>query len=1221
MMSTLQLTWSVIKFDLRFNLRKVTFWIYFGLFFLLTFLFMTTEFVQIGGGVGKVFHNAPIVIAQVQLIMSIVSAIVLSGIAGTAMIRDMEMKSHELFFTTGMTKFSYVVGRYLGSVIVMALVLLAPPLGLWLGSVIAPIAGWIPAEKIAPFSFAGYVNPYIYAVLPNVIFMGALFFACGLIFRNFIAVYVQGIALISLQSVAGAFLRDLDNKMLSALLDPFGTRAFGFLTEYWTTAERNTLPLPLEGYMLWNRVLWLALGISIFLLTYQLFRFSSQAITLRARKNKQDDTAIEHVSSPRPRVLQYFEVETSWSQFFASIGFYFRDIIRSGPFIAITLIGMIQFAVNARQAGRLYDGTVYPVTYVMFDVINSFTLYMLIIMVYYSGELVWREKTLKLDQIADALPASRLAVLLSKITALSMVSAVLYGFTIIGAILTQTLKGYTNYELPVYLVGVYGIDWVSMIQLVILSFMVQIVVGNKYFGHFIVISIFIGQAFLSELGLEHPMWYYAQSRFGTYSDMNGYIPFWRAGVSYTLFNSAIAIVLVCLAYVLQQRGTEQGFIARIRIARRQATPLALAAVAGAVILSVVSGGWVWYNTNVLRVYRTQKQEEQLRVDYEKTYRAKYLHFPQPRIVATSIHVDLFPEEHRYVSWGTHTFVNKTDKPIDTLYLSYNSDLTLLKAEVNRPASIIRNDTVAGIRLLKLQTPLAPQDTATLLFSFGRLGQSFATPTEIVDNGAFLNNNNVTCTFGYDEGGELSDPDKRKKYGLPERADVPKLGDSISRLNTYISQDADRIDFEAVVSTSPDQIAIAPGYLQAEWKANVPYRKDLGERRYFHYKMDAPILNFYSFQSAQYVVERDVWKDPTGKNDVKIEVYYHPTHGYNVKTMIAATKKGLDYFTKNFSPYQHRQFRIIEFPRYASFAQSFANTIPYSEDIGFLRRMTGEEDEIDFTFFVTAHELAHQWWAHQVIGAAQEGSTMMSESLAEYSALMVMKQNYGDDMMRRFLKHELNDYLRGRGNERKAEQPLMRNRNQSYIHYNKGSHVLFALADQIGEERVNQALAKYIKAVGFQSAPYTNAEEFVGFLRRETPDSLHYMLADLVEKITLFDNRAVSAVSTKQADGTYAVTLSISAKKMYNDSLGNETPVPLGGGSVNAEYIDIGVFAKSDGSSTTLGKPLYLKKHRIDNAQTQITIVVPSEPAKAGIDPYNKLIDRVIADNVVSVQQK
>jgi aminopeptidase N len=66
--------------------------------------------------------------------------------------------------------------------------------------------------------------------------------------------------------------------------------------------------------------------------------------------------------------------------------------------------------------------------------------------------------------------------------------------------------------------------------------------------------------------------------------------------------------------------------------------------------------------------------------------------------------------------------------------------------------------------------------------------------------------------------------------------------------------------------------------------------------------------------------------------------------------------------------------------------------------------------------VTAHEIAHQWWAHEVIGANQQGSTMIVESLSQYSALMVMEKEYGAQQMRRFLKYELDRYLAGRGAE-------------------------------------------------------------------------------------------------------------------------------------------------------------------------------------------------------------
>ena len=154
-------------------------------------------------------------------------------------------------------------------------------------------------------------------------------------------------------------------------------------------------------------------------------------------------------------------------------------------------------------------------------------------------------------------------------------------------------------------------------------------------------------------------------------------------------------------------------------------------------------------------------------------------------------------------------------------------------------------------------------------------------------------------------------------------------------------------------------------------------------------------------------------------------------------------------------------------------------------------------------------MAHQWWAHQVIGANVQGATLMSESLSEYSSLKVLEKEYGKLQMRKFLKDALDSYLQGRTMESKSEQPLMFNENQQYIHYNKGSLVLYALSDYIGEKNMNNALKKYVEKVAFQEAPYTNSIEFVSYLNEATPDSLKYMINDMFKTITLYDNRAVS----------------------------------------------------------------------------------------------------------------
>jgi aminopeptidase N len=363
-------------------------------------------------------------------------------------------------------------------------------------------------------------------------------------------------------------------------------------------------------------------------------------------------------------------------------------------------------------------------------------------------------------------------------------------------------------------------------------------------------------------------------------------------------------------------------------------------------------------------------------------------------------------------------------------------------------------------------------------------------------------------------------------------------------------------------------------------------------------MDAPILNLYAFLSADYTVARDRW------NDVAIEVYYHEPHHYNVERMIYAVKQSLEYCSDAFSPYQHRQLRIVEFPRYASFAQSLPNIVPYSESVGFIADLRDPES-IDYVFYVTAHEVAHQWWAHQVIGANVQGSTLMSETLAQYSALMVMEKEYGRDKMRKFLRHELDRYLQGRATERHRELPLLRVENQPYIHYNKGSLVMYALREYLGEDAVNRALADYVKRVAFQDAPYTTSRELVDALREVTPEKYAYLIEDLFETITLYDNRAVSAEAKDLGDGRWEVELVVQSRKFRADESGSETQIEL------ADWIEIGVFDEHD-------ELLYREQHQLTDEQTTLSLVVEGKPARAGIDPITLLIDRDPDDNVRAV---
>jgi aminopeptidase N len=455
------------------------------------------------------------------------------------------------------------------------------------------------------------------------------------------------------------------------------------------------------------------------------------------------------------------------------------------------------------------------------------------------------------------------------------------------------------------------------------------------------------------------------------------------------------------------------------------------------------------------------------------------------------------------------------------------------------------------------------------------------------------------TFGYNNRFEISDKNLRIKRKLPKRDRMPKLDKTnlVARGNTYISSDSDWVEVTTTISTSKDQIAIAPGSLLKSWESN--------GRKYFKYHLDQKSLNFYSFISANYQVARKKW------NGIDLEVYYDKQHATNVPNMMKSMQKALEYYTTNFGPYYHKQCRILEFPRYASFAQAFPGTMPYSEGIGFitdLRDVT--KDDIDLVFYVVAHEMGHQYWAHQVCGANMQGSEMMSEGFAQYSSLMVMEKEYGKDKMKKFLEYEMNDYLSGRSSEFEGENPIMKTENQQYIHYNKASVVMYYFKEMVGEQNVNKALKNLITQFGYKDPPYATSIDAVNEFRKVTPDSLRYLIPDLFENITLFSNRTLKVTSKKVGD-EYEVSIKTTSEKFRSNALGKETPTPI------ADYIDIGVFGKSD-KENVLGKPLVYKRLKITKKDNTFVFKTKTEPYKAGIDPYNYLIDRIPDDNVKSV---
>lgn len=1185
---------TIFAFELRQQFSSPVFWVVFSVFALLAFGAASSDAVQVGGAIGNVNRNAPYVI--VYLLGAFISLAMLLAVIfiGGAALRDFDNRTAELFFTTPVKKRDYLLGRFAGGLGMAGLIMLGVALGIFVGTFMP----WVDAERLGPTTAAPYLWALAVLILPNLFFMGALLFCLAVATRSMLMTYVGVIAFLVFNIVTETLTADLDTRWVGALIDPYGMAAVETATRYWSISERNTQLPPLSGLLLANRAIWMALGALLLWAAWRLFRTDREGWTLRRRNAA---AAVPLSATPRaaPLVIPAVTLATGPAaqvrQFLHQAGFDLKGVLRGVPLLVMGLFGLMILIVNLSFGMEMFGTPRYPTTATMVGLVTgSYSLFLLIIVVFYAGELVFRERSARIAEVTDAYPNADWIALASKLVALTGVVLLFYASGIAVTIVYQLIRGGVAIEPGLYLSRML-IECSGFVLMGVLALFLQVISNNKFIGYLLMLVYLVLRATMGFLDFDDLLY----RPFGTpplpYSDMNGYGHFLIGWAWLRLYWGAFAVLLFVAGLLFWVRGNRATFPERLREARRRLAPGPAVAAALALAAFAGSGFFIFHNTHRLNEYVPGDVALDRQADYEKKYR-QYKGIAQPRITEMRVDVDLHPETRTANVRGHYRLKNRHAEAISELHVVVpagfrDSRLVLEFA----PHEVVLQDEVLDYAIYRLDQPLAPG--AEMDFDFRlTLGQAGfpngRAQTAIVDNGSFFNSF-VFPQFGYIESFQIEDRNERRKRDLGEVPRMASIDDEAARANTYIAADADWLRFETTISTTPDQIALAPGYLQREWIEN--------GRRHFHYTMDVPMLNFAAWLSARWEVARGEW------NGLPIEVYHDPKHAWNVERMIEAAQKSLDYFSTHFTPYQHRQLRILEFPGYAGFAQAFANTVPYSEAIGFVTDLRDAE-KIDYVFYVTAHEVAHQWWAHQVIGANVQGSTMLSESLAQYSALMVMEKEYGRARMRKFLKYELDRYLMSRAMEKREELPLALVENQQYIHYQKGSLVFYALRDAIGEDTLNAILKRFLEDKGYQEPPYTTSRELLAYLREDTDPAFHPLIEDLFEKIVFFDNRALEATAVKRDDGRYAVTLKLHAAKFEADGQGKETEVPV------TNEIEVGIFARPKGGKEDDETVLYLARHRFDQTETTLELVVDAEPYDAGIDPYNTLIDRVSDDN-------
>jgi ABC-2 type transport system permease protein len=1190
--------WEIFRFEAGYQARLVSTWLYFVLLLAVSFLMARDVFVAeaVEGGY---FLNAPFAVAQVTFVACILSLLMLAALAGGAGARDVETRMHPILYTAPVGKAAYLGGRFLAAFALGALIMAAIPAGI----LTAALLPGSHAELIGPIRPMAYLSAYFLLVLPNAFVATAFMFSAAVFTRRGVASYLGAAfvffaAVVSRQVVA----KLMGHWDIAKLTDPLGLTVFGELSKIWTPSEKNALVVGTQTWMLSNRLAWIGVALGVLAITYLRFRFAHISVDGRRwiRRRAAERLAAadaltkgEPSSGAAPHVRRMFGAATRAHQTLAVTRESFRVIVTGWGLPAIValavfvnLIGPLVFQENGFPQ--------LPTTGEFVNVLeqtNEHGMWLIIplLIVYYAGELVWREREAGLGEISGVAPVPVWVFFAGKFTGLALALAAAQALLVGAAMLVQARMGYYEFEAGLYLRILFGIRLIDYLLFALLALVVHVVVDQKYVSHLIVIIAYLLVAFGPQLGIEPGLLVYGSDPGWTYTDMRGLDPFLGPWLLFKLYWFAWALLLVVAAKQLWSRGTEPGLGPRLRTARRlkRSTAWTAAAAAGLVL---TFGGLIFYNTNVLHANHAAPVGTEWKAEYERRY-GQYAGIPQPRPTAANFRVEIYPKRGAVEIRGTYDLVNRTGATIDAVHVATALEVET-RVEFDRPSRTELADDRLGHRIYVLETPLRPGDSLRLEFEVRFEPRGFPRydiDASVVPNGTFFGSEWLP-RVGYQRGRELQDAAERREYELPPRPEIPPLDDPVALMEPA---GLEAIMFEAVVGTDEGQTAVAPGALLRTWAQD--------GRRYFRYATDAPIRNNFAFFSAAYAVREARW------NDVEIQIFHHPAHALNVDRMVSGVQASLEYLTQRLGPYPHREIRFVEQPGRRRTLFSNPVNIRYQEGFSFINPV-GDPRGIDLPFAVVAHEVAHQWWGNQLLPAAVEGAPILTESLAWYSALEIVEAHYGREHRERLLGAMREDFLSPRP---LAGAPLLRATDR-FQWYRKGVLALSALREYVGAERIDAALRRFFEKHGSGTSLLPTTLDLYQELQAVTPEELQYLLADLFEANTYWELAAKQVEAERLATGEWQVTLDVRARKLVVDEQGVETEVPMD------DFVEVGVFAPAEDDSSD--HRLYLKMHRIRSGEQRITLTVSKEPTRAAIDPRNLLIDIKPDDNFKEINR-
>lgn len=1173
----------VFKTDLAFHAKRPLTWI---LVLIMMFVVwgLSTGHVRIDTGDASVGGTKAWITSEFAVAFTLCTTVFLfytfflAIAAGMGVIQDEERKIGELLHATPLTPHEYVWGKVLAVIVAFLGILCIQQLFSMVAYHLLPNAK---ADEIrGPFTLAAYVVPALAFGLPSILFTALTSFAVGLRWRKPILVFVLPVAMLL---VCALFLWDWSptwlapswNKLLMAL-DPAG---FRWLNETHLKLDRgvdfyNKSAIPFDFVFMASRTAILALGLISLALAERHFARTMRGEVAAAAKRKllaEGVTAArdavpaeERVTPPLGELSMKAGAPGFWRGAMDVARVELRELRHApGLYLFVPLILLQTIGGNVFALGPF--GTYLMATSggIAARMMNTLTLLVSFLLLFYTVESHQREKNTGLASIADATPVRTASVLFGKSVANAVVGvAVLLGCFLGGAIVIL-VQGQAPLQVTPFVItwGLLLIPtflfWTCFVTAVVS------ITRNRYATYgigLIVLSLTGWLQFRQKMNwvFNWDIWNVAR-----WSDMGPYQMDRPALILNRLLVLSMAgfFVVIAVRFFARRDADPVRIIHRLRPAALWGTAMRLApfalvpAVLGTSLGVMVSRG------------RESEFAKKKMHDYWKQNLATWKDAPNPEIVDVDVKVKLDPAGSRFSTVGRYTLSNGHETPLRQFALTAGPHWKNLKWTMN--GKEYKPDARTFLYAFSPDAPILPGGTVDVgysydgTFPFGISKNGGGEMEFILPSGVVLTAFTPTFvpTVGYDE--TIGIEEEKNRYETKVYPDDFYVGRTDPAFGSGSGFTA-RVE----VSGPPEYRYNSVGVLESDTV------KD-GVRTAV-WKTDHKVRMFN--------VVAGKWSERKGEGTV---IYYYPGHASNLDEMMLALNGARKYYSAWFHDFPWKELKLSEFPSVATYAQGFPTDITFSEAIGFL---TQQEKTGNAPFTVAAHEAAHQWWGNMLLPGKGPGGDLLSEGMSHFSTILLTEQIKGLSARIEFCKRIEERY--GDNRQVDSEKPMVKidgsKPGDTTVTYDKMGWVVWMLLQQMGRDNLLKGLHDFQTAYD-DNPDHPVLQDFTAFLRPYAPDPVAYdgFIEQWFHKVVVPEYVLAEAKKAGSASA-YDVTVKVTNK--------GKATMPLTVAAAKGERFDDKGVAKADYRDAR--SPITLSA----GETKEVTVHCNFEPDRVLVDP-------------------